>query len=76
MKITGGRRTFLTGLGAGVALTAAVMLLVAASPTEKVSPVKARPLDVYVPNTEDLAPDEMRVIACGGERRQVHLRHR
>jgi ribonuclease Z len=65
MKITGGRRTFLAGLGAGVALTAAFMLLVAASPTEKVSPVKARPLDVYVPNTEDLAPDEMRVIACG-----------
>ena len=30
-----------------------------------VSPVKARSLDVYVPNTEDLAPDEMRVIACG-----------
>ena len=30
-----------------------------------VSPVKARELDFYVPNTEDLAPDEMRVIACG-----------
>jgi ribonuclease Z len=31
-----------------------------------VSPVKAREgLDVYFPNTEDLAPDEMRVIACG-----------
>jgi ribonuclease Z len=31
----------------------------------KISPVKARPLDVYFPNTEDLAKDEMRVIACG-----------
>jgi ribonuclease Z len=32
----------------------------------QVSPVKAREeLDVYFPNTEDLAPDEMRVIACG-----------
>lgn len=29
------------------------------------SPVKARERDVYYPNTEDLAPDEMRVIACG-----------
>ena len=32
----------------------------------EVSPVKARlPRDTYYPNTEDLAPDEMRVIACG-----------
>ena len=31
-----------------------------------VSPVKARPSrDTYYPNTEDLAPDEMRVVACG-----------
>ena len=30
-----------------------------------VSPTKARELDFYVPNTEDLTPDEMRVIACG-----------
>jgi ribonuclease Z len=29
------------------------------------SPVKARPRDAYFPNTEDLGPDEMRVIACG-----------
>jgi ribonuclease Z len=33
--------------------------------TPKISPVKARPRDVYFPNTEDLAKDEMRVIACG-----------
>ena len=65
MKGNGRRYVFLAGLGAGVALSAAVVLLVAASPTEKVSPVKARPLDVYVPNTEDLAPDEMRVVALG-----------
>ncbi|MGI9309397.1 MAG: guanitoxin biosynthesis MBL fold metallo-hydrolase GntH, partial [Gammaproteobacteria bacterium] len=32
---------------------------------ENVSPVKARERDVYYPNTEDLQPDEMRVIACG-----------
>jgi len=36
-----------------------------AQETAKVSPTKARPRDVYYPNTEDLAPDEMRVIACG-----------
>ena len=31
-----------------------------------VSPVDAREdLDVYFPNTESLAPDEMRVVACG-----------
>ena len=30
-----------------------------------VSPVKARPRDTYYPNSEDLAPDEMRIIACG-----------
>jgi len=30
-----------------------------------VSPVKARPRDSYFPNSEDLQPDEMRVIACG-----------
>jgi ribonuclease Z len=32
---------------------------------ESVSPTKARARDYYAPNTEDLAPDEMRVIACG-----------
>ncbi|MFZ9033374.1 MAG: guanitoxin biosynthesis MBL fold metallo-hydrolase GntH [Anaerohalosphaeraceae bacterium] len=33
---------------------------------ETVSPVKAPDeRDVYFPNTEDLAPDEMRVVACG-----------
>jgi ribonuclease Z len=30
-----------------------------------ISPVKARARDFYAPNTEDLAPDEMRLIACG-----------
>ena len=31
----------------------------------KISPVKARDRDFYAPNSEDLAPDEMRLIACG-----------
>jgi ribonuclease Z len=33
--------------------------------TGKISPVKARARDFYAPNTEDLGPDEMRLIACG-----------
>ena len=32
---------------------------------EPPSPVKARDRDTYYPNSEDLKPDEMRVIACG-----------
>jgi ribonuclease Z len=43
----------------------ALTVLVAASSTEKVSPVDARPREAYFPNSESLAPDEMRVIACG-----------
>jgi ribonuclease Z len=31
----------------------------------KYSPVKARARDFYAPNSEDLGPDEMRLIACG-----------
>jgi ribonuclease Z len=49
-------------------MSATFIVLVAGSATqesEEVSPVKARALDFYVPNTEDLAPDEMRVVACG-----------
>ena len=38
---------------------------VAAENVEEVSPVKARPRDTYYPNSEDLTPDEMRIVACG-----------
>ncbi len=31
----------------------------------KVSPVEARPREAYFPNSENLGPNEMRVIACG-----------
>jgi len=31
----------------------------------KYSPVKARARDFYAPNSEDLGPDEMRLVACG-----------
>ncbi len=37
----------------------------AAQSPPKLSPVKARPRDAYFPNSEDLGPNEMRVIACG-----------
>ena len=36
-----------------------------AEPATEVSPVKSRERDTYYPNSEDLKPDEMRVIACG-----------
>ena len=57
--------SFLGGIGAGVALTAIFVLMVAANSTEEISPVKARERAVYLPNSEDLGPEEMRVIACG-----------
>ena len=59
------RKTFLAGLAAGVVLCAGLVFLVAADSTEEVSPVKARERDVYLPNSEDLGSEEMRVIACG-----------
>ncbi len=37
----------------------------AAETSAEVSPILARERDTYYPNSEDLAPDEMRVIACG-----------
>ena len=37
----------------------------AADGLPELSPVKARDRDFYAPNSEDLAPDEMRLIACG-----------
>ena len=37
---------------------------VAAEKTGPISPVKARYREVYYPNSEDLAADEMRIVAC------------
>ncbi|MFA9421183.1 MAG: guanitoxin biosynthesis MBL fold metallo-hydrolase GntH [Gammaproteobacteria bacterium] len=37
----------------------------AAESPSTISPVKARSRDFYAPNSEDLGPDEMRLIACG-----------
>lgn len=38
---------------------------IAAESLPKASPVKASERDFYAPNSEDLGPDEMRLIACG-----------
>ena len=57
--------TLLVGIAIGIAVPAGFISLVAASSTEDVSPVKARERAVYAPNSEDLGPEEMRVIACG-----------
>jgi ribonuclease Z len=48
--------------GEGLAITKEA---IAAQSENKVSPVEARPREVYFPNSESLSPDEMRVIACG-----------
>ncbi|MHA3980626.1 guanitoxin biosynthesis MBL fold metallo-hydrolase GntH [Halovulum sp. GXIMD14794] len=58
------RLTDAIGEGVTAALTPSAAL---AQEAAEVSPtmVRDRPRDVYYPNTEDLAPDEMRVIACG-----------
>jgi ribonuclease Z len=60
--------------GAGEQQDAAAVGTAAAQPDQaqadtgasgKYSPVKARARDFYTPNSEDLGPDEMRLIACG-----------
>ncbi|MGI9329809.1 MAG: guanitoxin biosynthesis MBL fold metallo-hydrolase GntH [Gammaproteobacteria bacterium] len=62
---------FTLGLSAGLYLASTKVSLIAPvsanSHIDKplVSPVAARERDFYAPNSEDLKPDEMRVIACG-----------
>lgn len=60
---------FTVGLAIGAYLTSVdaplIKEVMAATENEAVSPVKARARDTYYPNSEDLKPDEMRVIACG-----------
>jgi ribonuclease Z len=53
--------TFVAGFG--VCLAFVLLLGAASSPQSPVEPVPDR--DVYYPGTEALAPDEMRVTACG-----------
>ena len=57
---------FAIGLGAGLFLANYQELVVSpVTAKNEVSPVNARERDFYAPNSETLARDEMRVIACG-----------
>jgi len=64
--------TFTAGIAVGAYFATHEPLLITAAIAQEsgenkllVSPVKARERDFYAPNSEDLRPDEMRVIACG-----------
>ena len=53
-------------VGIGIVIGAAVNPgAEAATSNKEISPVKAHARDFYAPNTEDLGPDEMRLIDCG-----------
>jgi ribonuclease Z len=58
-------RSLLIGFIGGILAAVVVVTSLALIPSEKISPVKARDRDVYYPNSEDLKPDEMRIIALG-----------
>jgi len=71
------RKRLIMGIGSGFAIASAIAALYLAmaqvaflstahaTETPEVSPTLARERDTYYPNSEDLAKDEMRVIACG-----------
>jgi len=50
---------------AGFLACATLVAVIAIAPQEEISPTKSRDRDVYFPNSEDLKPDEMRIIALG-----------
>lgn len=56
---------YLAGNQDGVPLVPSAEAQEAEEAEPLVSPTKARARDAYYPNSEDLKPDEMRVIACG-----------
>ena len=61
------KKVFTIGLLSGLLIAfSAIIFMANSSPQEKTSPVKAK-MDrgEYYPNTEDLGPNEMRLIACG-----------
>ena len=61
------KTTFTIGLLSGILIAFSAILFMANSgPQEELSPVKAgENRDVYFPNSEDLGPNEMRLVACG-----------
>jgi ribonuclease Z len=62
---------FVTGLAAGWFVATQELTIISPVVAENtqgkqlISPTEARERDFYAPNSETLAPDEMRVIACG-----------
>ena len=73
MRFTNRTLMQVAGAAAILGLLAGVMLMAQSSwvstsraeETTHLSPIKAREREAYFPNSEDLAPDEMRIIACG-----------
>jgi len=60
------KKSFFIGFGVGIVFIISVFAIPALTPADDSSPVKSIDnRDVYYPGTEDLAPDEMRIVACG-----------
>ena len=60
------KKSFFIGVGVGIVFIISVFAIPAFAPADDSSPVKSIDnRDVYYPGTEDLAPDEMRIVACG-----------
>jgi ribonuclease Z len=60
------KKSFFIGVAVGIVFIIGVFAIPAFAPANDSSPVKSVDnRDVYYPGTEDLAPDEMRVVACG-----------
>jgi len=60
------KKSFFIGVGVGIIFIISVFTIPALAPADDSSPVKSvENRDVYYPGTEDLAPDEMRIVACG-----------
>ena len=58
------KKTFLIFI-TGFIACATLVAVIATAPADDISPTKSRDRDFYTPNSEDLGPDEMRLIACG-----------
>ncbi len=56
---------FVLGTAFGIYVVNQDRLVMVDDAQAELSPVAARERDAYFPNSEDLDPDEMRVIACG-----------
>ena len=60
------KSSFFIGFGLGILFCVCALIFLALTPPPESSPVKALgEREVYYPGTEDIAPDEMRVVALG-----------